>query len=146
MANGWRQEIRFRLALSDDSDVTQARVRLRQLGVQHGFAHSSIEALATAASEVGRNAIVHAVGGELLIGTVHRTQLPGLVVIARDTGPGISNMEAALTDGYSTAASLGLGLPSARRLVDEFHIDSRVGSGTTITLVVWLRQAAAAPR
>jgi serine/threonine-protein kinase RsbT len=65
----------------------------------------------------------------------------GVQVVARDEGPGIPDVGLALTDGYSTGRSLGLGLPGARRLMDEFSIESQVGKGTTVSMTKWERQA-----
>ena len=97
--------------------------------------------MATAVSEVVRNVIVHALGGEILLGKLQDGDLVGVVVITSDTGPGIPNPADAMTDGFSTGTGLGLGLPSARRLVDEFELCSIVGEGTTVTLKQWKRPA-----
>lgn len=94
------------------------------------------EALATATSEIARNAVVHAGEGELTIGTVQNGGRTGVVVTARDAGPGIANIGEAMLDGYSTGVSLGLGLPSARRLVHEFEIRSVPGEGSAVTPVM----------
>jgi serine/threonine-protein kinase RsbT len=127
----------FRLPLRHESDVAHARRHLRELATAQGFRSNSVEALATATSEVARNVIVHAGDGEILIGTVREAARLGIVVIARDKGPGISNIDEAMRDGYSTGSGLGLGLPSARRLVHEFELQSVVAEGTTVTLTVW---------
>ena len=80
--------------------------------------------------------------GEVLVGVVHgENGRRGIRVVARDDGPGIEDLERALTDGYTTGGGLGLGLPGARRLVDEFAIRSAPGQGTTVTLVKWTRSA-----
>jgi serine/threonine-protein kinase RsbT len=128
----------FRLPIREDSDVAQLRFRIRSLCAQHGFATSAVEALATAASEVARNSIVHAHDGEVLVGTVRDEQRTGVVVVVRDAGPGIGDIDEALRDGYSTGEGLGLGLPSARRLVHQFELRSAVGAGTTVTLTMWV--------
>jgi len=127
----------FHLLLRDDSDVAQARLRVREVCAQRGLTPQLTEALATATSEIARNAIVYAREGELTIGTVRDGGRIGVIVTARDAGPGIDNIDDAMVDGYSTGASLGLGLPSARRLVHEFEIHSAPGSGTAVTLVMW---------
>jgi serine/threonine-protein kinase RsbT len=98
---------------------------------------SALEALATAVSEVARNVLVHARTGEIVLAIERAPGKLALVVIARDDGPGISDIERAMGDGYSSAFGLGLGLPSARRLVDEFAIESSVDQGTTVTLKMW---------
>jgi serine/threonine-protein kinase RsbT len=137
MAEGTSPQIVFRVLMRDESDVAQARLRVRDLAVGRGLPASAVEALATATSELARNVIVHGGGGELLIGTITHRERSGLTVLARDNGPGISNIEDAMRDGFSTGDGLGLGLPSARRLVDEFEIQSRMGEGTIVTLTMW---------
>lgn len=131
------QRLVFRLPLRDDSDLAEARLRVRALCAGYGFASSTIEGLATAASEVARNVLVHAHDGELCGGTTHRDGRVGVVVVARDSGPGIATIADAMCDGFSTRGGLGLGLPSARRLVDDFEIHSLVNAGTTVTLTMW---------
>lgn len=137
MASASLRRVVFRLPLRVDSDVAHARGRLRELCAQYGFSSTAMEALAIAASEVARNVLIYAGDGEMLLGTQHDGARLGIVVIARDDGPGISNVEAAMRDGFSTGKGLGLGLPSAQRLVHEFDICSTVGHGTTVTLVCW---------
>jgi serine/threonine-protein kinase RsbT len=128
-----------RLPIRDESDVVMARKRARELGAKEGMREVAIEALATAISEVARNVVVHAVGGgELLLGLVEHADRRGVVVVARDAGPGIEDPTQALTEGYSTAGSLGLGLSSAKRLVDEFDLVSTRGEGTTVTMKKWI--------
>ncbi len=138
------QEIACHLILADESDVGVARRRARELGDEQGLLANSVEALATAVSEIARNVIVHAGRGELLLGVVRDGRRVGVVAVARDEGPGIPNVEDAMRDGYSTGNGLGLGLPSARRLVDEFEIRSAVGQGTTVTLRKWAAAASGA--
>jgi serine/threonine-protein kinase RsbT len=126
-----------RLPLEDDSDVAAARQQARELARSQGLVPTAIEALATAVSEIARNVIVHAKGGEILLGIANHDGRSGVVAIARDDGPGIPDIDDAMRDGYSTGNGLGLGLPSARRLVDEFEILSVAGQGTTVTLTKW---------
>ena len=96
--------------------------------------------LATAISEIARNITTYAKRGEVFIELVRDSNgRRGVKVIARDQGPGIADLERALTDGYTTGGGLGLGLPGARRLVDEFDIQTAPGQGTTVTLVKWTR-------
>ena len=137
MTEGTSRQIVFRVLMRDESDVAQARLRVRDLAVGRGLPASAVEALATATSELARNLIVHAGGGEISMGTVRRPGRAGLVVIARDRGPGIADIEQAMRDGFSTGTGLGLGLPSARRLVHEFEIHSLVREGTTVMLTMW---------
>lgn len=137
MAGRSPTQIVFRLTVRRDSDVTEARLRVRELGARYAFSPRAIEALAIATSEVVRNVVVHAGEGELLLGTVEEGARRGIVVVARDEGPGISNLEAAMQDGFSTAGSLGFGLPGARRLVHELDIQSGLEGGTTVVLTQW---------
>jgi serine/threonine-protein kinase RsbT len=130
-------EIAFRLQLRDESDVAAARHRSRELTQGQGQALSKVEALATAVSEVTRNVIEHADDGEVLLGIVRDGHRTGVIVIVRDSGPGISNIDDAMQDGFSTRTGLGLGLPGARRLVDDFELRSAASEGTTVTLRQW---------
>ena len=124
-----------------DLDVVIARRKVRELGAQVGLSDAAIAALATAVTEIAQNIVVHAGGGDLSIRLVADSSRRGVVVIARDNGPGIVDIAQALHDGHSTGAGLGLGLPSAQRLVDEFEIESTIGAGTTITLRKWTSPA-----
>jgi serine/threonine-protein kinase RsbT len=94
----------------------------------------------TAASELGRNALVHGGGGSMTMTQVGDGRRTGLQLVFEDTGPGIARMDQAMTDGFSTKGSLGLGLGGARRLCNEFHIESSPGSGTKVTVVQWKRR------
>ena len=94
----------------------------------------------TSASELGRNALVHGNGGAMTITEIERDGRMGLELVFADQGPGIPDVELALTDGYTTAKSLGLGLGGARRLVNEFRIESSPGAGTRVTVVQWKRR------
>jgi serine/threonine-protein kinase RsbT len=128
-----------RMAIREEADVAMARKCVRQLAPHGGLSEGAAHALATAVSEVARNIVVHAGGGELTVG-VPRVGTPrGLVVVAQDAGPGIPDVARAMQDGYSTANSLGLGLSSARRLVHDFELHSEIDRGTTVTLRMWAR-------
>jgi serine/threonine-protein kinase RsbT len=96
--------------------------------------------LVTAASELGRNTLVHGKGGSMDIAELQEGSRTGLQLLFEDSGPGIENIEQALTDGFSTAKSLGLGLGGSRRLVNEFAIASQPGQGTRITIRQWKRR------
>jgi serine/threonine-protein kinase RsbT len=131
------EEPRDLLSIRHESDVVVARRRVRQLGAEVGLSETAIAALATAVTEITRNMVVHAEGGELRIGTVADSSRRGVVVTASDNGPGIRDIAQAMDDGHSSGTGLGLGLSSARRLVDDFEIESAVGIGTTVTLWKW---------
>ncbi|TMH82130.1 MAG: anti-sigma regulatory factor [Betaproteobacteria bacterium] len=130
-------EAQVRVFIRDESDVAVARRRARELASQQGLSEVEAEALATAVTEIARNIVVHAGGGEILFERVVDAPRRGVVVIARDTGPGIPDVEQAMQDGFSTKRGLGFGLPGARRLVDKFEIESKAGAGTTVTLRKW---------
>ena len=131
-----------RIAIESDADVVVARQRARALAVELGMASTDQTLLATAISEIARNITTYAERGEVLLELVRDPGgRRGVKVIARDRGPGIADLERALTDGYTTGGGLGLGLPGARRLVDEFDIRTALGQGTTVTLVKWAPSA-----
>jgi serine/threonine-protein kinase RsbT len=128
-----------RIAIESDADVVTARQRARELAADLELSSTDQTLLATAISEVARNITTYAQRGEVLVSIVHENDRRGIRVVARDEGPGIEDLERALQDGYTTGGGLGLGLPGARRLVDDFSIDSAPGKGTTVTLVKWSR-------
>jgi len=123
--------------IARDGDVVTARQKGRELAMEVGFAGSDLTIIATAISEIARNIVVYAERGEITFNTVSEDDRRGLVIIATDSGPGIPDIEQAMQDGFSTGKSLGLGLPGAKRLMDEFDIVSEVGRGTTITMKKW---------
>jgi serine/threonine-protein kinase RsbT len=129
----------IRIAIDRDADVVTARQRGRDLAAQVGFAGSDLTVIATAISEVSRNIVSYARRGEIILHVEEDRHRRGIVVVARDEGPGIPDVERAMRDGFSTAGSLGLGLPGARRLMDDFGIESRVGSGTVVTMKKWMK-------
>jgi serine/threonine-protein kinase RsbT len=122
------------VAIRDESDVVVARRHIPGLGLQVGLPEARIAALATAVTEIARNIVVHAGSGEMSLAAAADARRHGIVVIARDVGPGIPDIAQAMQDGYSTRGGLGSGLAGAQRLVDEFEIESAVGSGVTIKL------------
>ena len=128
-----------RVAVNRDSDIVTARQLGRELAVKAGFAGTDLTLIATAISEVARNIISYAESGEILLELTSHAGRQGLQVVAQDDGPGIRDIDEAMRDGFSTGKSLGLGLPGARRLMDEFEIVSELGKGTTVTMRKWLR-------
>ena len=126
-----------RLAINDEWDTAVSRRRVRDLAQHAGFSEASTQALATATSEIVRNVVVHARRGEASIDVVEEGGRRAVVVVVRDRGPGIPDVSRAMQDGYSTVNGLGLGLPSARRLVDQFALETVVGRGTTVVLKKW---------
>jgi serine/threonine-protein kinase RsbT len=107
------------------------------MAVRLGFPRPDPTLIATAISELGRNIVVHAGRGEIVLRALDEPNRYGIAVIASDAGPGIRDLEAALHDEYSGRGGLGLGLSGARRLMDEFEISSDVDSGTTVTMRKW---------
>lgn len=116
-----------------------ARQKGRVLAQELGFSGTECTLIATAISEVARNIISYAGTGEIVLSTLSERGARGVEIVARDEGPGIDDVELALKDGYSTAGSLGMGLPGARRLMDDLEVESPAGRGTTITMRKWLR-------
>jgi serine/threonine-protein kinase RsbT len=130
-----------RVPILSDADIVTARQKARALAAKMRFTTGDLTLLATAVSEVARNIVSYAKTGEVILSVVEKGGRRGVTVVARDEGPGIPNVDLALTDGYSTGRSLGMGLPGARRLMDEFAIESQVGKGTTVTMTKWERRA-----
>jgi len=126
----------IRVPITADSDMVPARARARALATQLGFSRTDATLIATAISEIARNIVVHVGRGEILLQPLYHDDRYGLLVVAQDSGPGISDIEAALDHGGSVKG-LGLGLPGARRLMDEFEIASEPGKGTTVTMKKW---------
>ncbi len=128
-----------RVAIEHETDIVAARQAGRQMAAQVGFTTTDQTLIATAISEVARNIVVYAQRGEVVIARIEEGVRIGVQVVARDQGPGIENLDLAMRDGYSTKNSLGLGLPGARRLMDEFHLASDLGQGPTVTMKKWRR-------
>jgi serine/threonine-protein kinase RsbT len=128
-----------RVPIDREGDIVAARRKARELAAEVGFFGSDLTIIATAISEVARNIVVYADRGEIVLSVVRNGSRRGVLVIARDHGPGIPDIERAMRDGFSTGKSLGLGLPGAKRLMDEFEITSEIGKGTTITMRQWTR-------
>jgi RNA polymerase sigma factor (sigma-70 family) len=129
-----------RVPVSRDADVVTARQKGRQVAARVGFSPTETTLIATVISELARNIVQFAERGEILVCPVEQGDREGIMIVARDVGPGIPDVSQALTDGYSTyRGGLGLGLPGSRRLMDEFDIVSEVGSGTTVTMTKWRR-------
>jgi serine/threonine-protein kinase RsbT len=126
-----------RIPVERDADVVTARMRGRQVAARLGFAPTDATLLATAISEMARNIVKFAIRGEVTVNEVTEEGRRGITIVVRDVGPGIPDLDLAMRDGYSTYNGLGLGLPGARRLMDQFDVVSEVGRGTTITMTKW---------
>ena len=130
--------VETRVPIKHEADIVTARQQGRALASQLGFSSIDQTLIATAISEVARNIIVHARRGEIILRTVQGNGgKPGIVIVAHDEGPGIPDITLAMQNGHSTINSLGLGLPGAKRMMDEFEIVSEVGKGTTIMMKKW---------
>lgn len=123
--------------LRSEHDIVLARQTVRKLTQQLGFSLVDQTKMVTAASELARNAYVYGRGGTLLWEILERDGRRGLKLRFADEGPGIPNMDLAMTDGWTSGTGLGMGLSGARRLVNDFEIDSKVGAGTRVTITRW---------
>jgi serine/threonine-protein kinase RsbT len=130
-------EDEVRMPVSRDADVVDVRQAGRRVAARAGFPSSELTVIATAISEIARNIVKFTKRGEVTVSVVEQNGRIGVTVVARDVGPGIADVGRAVQDGYSTYGGLGLGLPGARRLMDEFEIVSEVGKGTTVTMTKW---------
>jgi serine/threonine-protein kinase RsbT len=130
-----------RIPIRTDADVVAARRQGRELAAQAGFSATELTIIATAISEIARNIVMFANRGEITVSLVGDDSRQGVTVVARDSGPGISDLERAVQDGYSGYGGMGLGLPGSRRLMDEFEVSSEVDRGTTVTMTKWRRDA-----
>ena len=128
------------MPLNGSDDVVRARHRVRDLATELGFDLVAQTRIVTATSELARNTHLHGGGGQLTIRQVEDGRRRGLRLEFSDDGPGIPDLTAALTDGWSSRGGLGLGLGGTRRLVDEFSIKSAPGKGTRVEIVQWLKR------
>jgi RNA polymerase sigma factor (sigma-70 family) len=140
LERGRQRDERQRISIRTDGDIVAARQAARTVAASVGFSATDLTVVATAVSEVARNIVRFADAGEIVIEVLSEPRA-GVRIVALDTGPGIPNVEQALADGYSTYSGLGLGLPGARRLMDEFAIVSEPGRGTTVTMTKWREEA-----
>lgn len=135
IVEGERQPVA--VAVSTEDDIAVVRNTAREVASAIGFSGRELTVIATAISEVARNIAMHASPGEITMGPIESEGRFGIRIQADDHGPGIEDVELALKDGYSTIQALGIGLPSARRLMDEFELVSGPDSGTTVTMAKW---------
>jgi serine/threonine-protein kinase RsbT len=125
------------LPLKNQHDVVLGRQAVRRLALEQGFSLVDQTKLVTAASELARNAVIYGGGGELKWETLVDGARRGVRLVFEDHGPGIPDIEQAMTDGWTSGNGLGLGLTGARRLVNEFELKSTVGVGTRVTITRW---------
>lgn len=130
-----KKEARFQLLT--DVDVVVARRGVRDWASELGLSMLDLTKVVTAASELARNAVVHGGGGVMCLQVVQQAHRYGLRMTFKDNGPGIHEVALAMQDGYSTGSGMGIGLPGARRLVNEFDLYSNPSEGTCVTIVRW---------
>lgn len=127
-----------RMPIRQSEDIVRMRQAVRERAVALGFGLVDQTKIVTAASELARNALLHGGGGDAeIVEIVDRRGITGLKLVFDDQGPGIADIALALKDGYTSGNGLGLGLGGARRLVNDFAIESAVGKGTRVTIVRW---------
>jgi serine/threonine-protein kinase RsbT len=134
-----RASEQVRVRITTDDDIVTARQEGRRLSSVLGFSSTDLTLIATAISEVARNIRLYAEQGHVQLKLVRDRDREGIMVVARDQGPGIKDVDLAMQDGYSSGGGSGLGLPGARRLMDEFELRSRPGRGVTVTMTKWTR-------
>ncbi|HEY5415269.1 MAG TPA: anti-sigma regulatory factor [Gemmatimonadaceae bacterium] len=125
------------LELRSAADVVSVRQAVRTWAIDAGFSLVDQTKMVTAASEIARNTIDYGGGGTATLELIVESPRRGLRVVFEDKGPGISDIQQAMTDHFTTGNGLGLGLGGAKRLVNEFHISSRVGEGTRVVITRW---------
>jgi serine/threonine-protein kinase RsbT len=128
-----------RLEVRSDQDVVRVRQLVRTVAVAAKLSIVDQTKIVTAESELARNTLVYGGGGTVEVARVDNGRRQGIRIVFTDHGPGIADLDLAFTDGYTTGTGLGLGLSGARRLVDDFDIDTAVGQGTSITVTKWCR-------
>lgn len=132
------RETQVQVRIRNSADIVAARQQGRALAAEAGFSHSNLTIIATAISEVARNIVEYAKEGELRISLIGDAMKKGVEIVASDRGPGIGDLSMVMRDGFSTGKGLGIGLPGAKRLMDEFAIASAIGAGTTVTMKKWV--------
>jgi serine/threonine-protein kinase RsbT len=125
------------LPVRNEPDIVMVRQAVRKWSEELRFSLVDQTKIVTAASELARNTLIYGGGGGVTLRAVRNHPRQGLQLVFEDQGPGIPNIELALQDGYTTGEGLGLGLGGAKRLVNEFHIESKPDAGTRVTIVRW---------
>lgn len=130
-------EAEWKVSINSERDIVLARQKGRAIATELGFSVGNATLIATAISELARNIVSYAGNGEIVMSIARDSDRTGITIVASDSGPGIADLTLALRDGFSTSGSLGIGLPGARRLMDEFEINSQPGRGTIIKVTKW---------
>ena len=128
---------KLRLRISSESDATRSLIAASRFAEEIGFSRADCQSIATAVSELARNILKYAGDGEILIERIGTDRRTGVQIAARDRGPGIADIEAAMQDHFSSSGTLGLGLPGVKRLMDEFEIDTDTEGGTRVCIRKW---------
>jgi serine/threonine-protein kinase RsbT len=123
--------------IRSSEDIVRVRQIVRKWAIEAGFSLVDQTKIITASSEIARNTVDYGGGGTLLLESVREGARRGLRLVFEDSGPGITDLKLAMTDGYTTGSGLGLGLSGAKRLSSEFKVESTVGQGTKVTLARW---------
>ncbi|MET8256346.1 anti-sigma regulatory factor [Micromonospora sp. NPDC005553] len=126
-------------SVRSDEDVVRVRQLVRAVAVASKLSLVDQTKVVTAASELARNTLVYGGGGSVEVTIVDNGRRKGVQIVFADSGPGIADLDLAMTDGYTSGGGLGLGLSGSRRLVDEFQIETSAGTGTRITVTKWSR-------
>jgi serine/threonine-protein kinase RsbT len=126
------------IAVSSVADIVAARQKGRTLASELGFEGSDLTMIATAISEIARNIVDHAKRGTITFSPINESRTRGILIVAQDEGPGIRDVNQAMQYGFSSRNGLGVGLPGAKWLMDDFKIQSKVGKGTVVTMRKWL--------
>jgi serine/threonine-protein kinase RsbT len=125
------------VVIKREQDVILFRNRVKEFATKIKMGLVNQTKLITAASELVRNMLKYAEGGDITIEVVSKGRENGIRLVFRDQGPGIGDVQLAMKDGFSTGKSLGLGLPGAKRLVNDFNISSELNKGTVVTIIKW---------
>ena len=133
-------ELQTETPIRSEGDIVLVRRTAREAATRAGFSPTDVTRIVTASSELARNIFKYARQGRMCWQTIAQGERKGIQLEFRDEGPGISDIQLAMQEGYSTSGGLGMGLPGAKRLVDELEISSIAGQGTVVILKKWLRQ------
>ena len=128
----------IRIPIRDETGIAWSVMEARKVAIAIGFDEIICQMIATAVSELANNIVKYAGRGEIIMARINAKNRAGMAVIARDSGPGIEDIQKAMADHYSTGDTLGLGLPGVKRMMDEFELTSEPGKQTTVTTRKWL--------
>lgn len=127
------------IQIASELDIVSCRKAVRDMAIKQGFGLTDQTRLVTAASELARNIVLYAGTGEMVLSVIIEESRKGMRLVFEDNGPGL-DVDEVLTPGFSTSRGLGMGLPGAKRLMDEFKLQSEKGKGTTVTITKWMRE------